>query len=463
MNRSTEPSNLTPFYFVNVVWGEEYRNYLLEYSLPSLLAPGNIPAIAGIRPARFLIATTAADWDIMRDTAIFGELEKYAEPVFLKLPPQGDRPYWAHSIIGHEMCCATAARDKAIRIFTAPDAVYSDRMVTRMHELSEQGVEVILKLVSPTVEAEAFFNVLDQMHLMPKVSARDTGHPLSFSGRELYSAAVRSMHSMTVVNEWRAPYFCGYVATPWWRVPGEDGIVLCGASWDLMLMDYRAIKQHDQSVLNERGFDGDYIMRTAGNLETFYAIRDSDDVHVVSWSANPQTIPKAHPFGKLGKAAAFRASFNSPNNNWLHRKLLFLPTRVHGAAISEKKWKAVEETALAELVCTVEPPSDIGKLFRGLSPELRNFSTIDQQIAACPLPWWRRNGCVWPLYRDYVMPTVARLVRLRSVLFLKLNEVLRQAKLALSGNPTARKWFGWQTRKLFARLLRRSFAESRPE
>ena len=54
---------MRPFYFVVVVWGREYRDYFLEYCLPSLLSPGNIPALDGKRPAKVLFATTAEDWD----------------------------------------------------------------------------------------------------------------------------------------------------------------------------------------------------------------------------------------------------------------------------------------------------------------------------------------------------------------------------------------------------------------
>ena len=39
----------------------------------------------------------------MRGTAIFHKLEKHAEPVYVELPPKGDRPYWLHSIVGHKI------------------------------------------------------------------------------------------------------------------------------------------------------------------------------------------------------------------------------------------------------------------------------------------------------------------------------------------------------------------------
>src|ERR1700677_927675 len=140
---------LRPFYFVVVVWGREYRDYFLEYCLPSLLSPKNIPVLDGRRPVKFLFATTAEDWDIMRGTAIFSTLEKHAEAVFLELPPKGDRPYWLHSIVGHKMCCDMTARDKAYRILVCPDTVFSEGAVELFHEVALDGAEVILSLTVP--------------------------------------------------------------------------------------------------------------------------------------------------------------------------------------------------------------------------------------------------------------------------------------------------------------------------
>jgi hypothetical protein len=136
------------------------------------------------------------------------------------------------------------------------------------HELTLIGAEVVLKLTARAVEEETFFDRLAEMGILPEISARDSGKPLVFSGRQLASAALRSMHSMSIVNEWQAPHFCGYAATPWWRVPSEDGIVVCGLFWDVLLIDYGAVKSHNGAILDDRGWDCDYIMLTIGDLET---------------------------------------------------------------------------------------------------------------------------------------------------------------------------------------------------
>ena len=232
-----------------VVWGQRFRNYLLEYCLPSLLAPGNIPSLAGQRPAKFIFTTTAEDWQAIQATAIFQTLKRYATPVFLELPQcPPDRPNWAHAVVGFKLYCDAVYREKAYRIFTTPDLIIPMEATARLHQLACEGVQAVFVNIPPIAE-ESFFERLGKMGLSPSITARDTGIPLVYSSRQLVSAALNSLHSMTVVNEWAAPYFCGYAAIPWWRVPGEEEIVLFGMSRDPILIDYSAVGQHDVSII----------------------------------------------------------------------------------------------------------------------------------------------------------------------------------------------------------------------
>jgi hypothetical protein len=414
MDYHNERVPLRPFYFVLVVWGREYRDYFLEYCLPSLLAPGNIPAVAKCRPSKYLIATTSDDWESMRNTAIFRELERYVDPVFIELPPcPPDRPYWMQNIVGHKLCCDIAFRDRAYRIFTGPDAIFADGAMGRLNELASAGTEVVFKLTVPSVKKEPFFEALTEFDMRPAVSARDTGKPLSYSGRQVASAAIRSMHSMSAVNEWQASYFCGYASTPWWRVPGEDGMIACGLFWDVLLIDYAAVKSHDSAILDDRGWDGDYIMRTVGSLKAIYLVRDSDDINAVSWSSNPTHLLRQYPFGSLGKGVAFRASYFGASFNSLHRTLLFFPTRIHGGPLNDK-WTAIEDLALQTLLTWIDPPINLERLFGNLPSKLNNYVGIDARIASCRLPWWRRNGLTWAACRFCLFPLIAFLFRLKA-------------------------------------------------
>lgn len=198
MRSEIERGSLPPFYLVVVVWGEQYRNYFLEYCLPSLLAPRNIPALTALRAAKYLIASTADDWEVMRSTAIFRELERHLTPVFIELPPKGQRAYWQHAIIGHQLCCDFAVNDKAYRIFTSPDAVFSDGTLERLHEIARDGAQAVLKLAMPVARTDLFVKTLHEMGLGPHVSARDTGTPLGV-------IAAPARETCTACDAWHVP------------------------------------------------------------------------------------------------------------------------------------------------------------------------------------------------------------------------------------------------------------------
>ena len=48
------------------VWGHRFIRQFLEFCLPTLLAPGNMPAIAGALPCRFVLLSSEADEPTIR-------------------------------------------------------------------------------------------------------------------------------------------------------------------------------------------------------------------------------------------------------------------------------------------------------------------------------------------------------------------------------------------------------------
>jgi hypothetical protein len=455
-----------PFCFIVVVWGEQFRNYFLQYCLPSLLAPGNIPALANSRGAEFIIATTSDDWAAMHRTAIFNELQHHATPVFLELPPQPpERPNWIHSVVGHQLCCEAVFRKKAYRVFTVPDYIYANGAIARLDQLATAGAQAVMINVQPRIAEEAFFANLEAMGLSPRTDSRDTGTPLVYSSRQLVSAALRSFHSMTVVNEWEAPYFCGYAATPWWRVD-EDGIIICGMGWNPLLIDYAAVSEHDVSLIETRGLDGDYDMRTIGHLKTIYAVRDSDEIYAASWSSLAYMAQplRRQRLGEWGKGTAFRASYYAPHFNWLHRALLFVPVRLHAGELG-KKWEETEQKAFRTLLRWLDPPPELRDLGRDLPSADREYEVLEAKIAECNLPEWRKSDTARRRKRNFMLLSAA--VLLHPIFFSFPNSPRmrwlisavqaggRQVLPALRGDKDARTWWFSRLQNVKTRSLRR--------
>jgi hypothetical protein len=449
------PPALRPFYIVTVVWGDEYRNFLLEYALPTLLSPRNIPSLRDVRPVRFLFATTSRDWDLISNTAIFRELEKYAEPVFLELPPKGDRPYWLQSIVGHKMCCEMIVRDGAYRIFTSPDALYSDGFLARLHEVALDGAQAVLAVVSPLTRSDLFFKALADMGLLPATSARDSGIPITILARQTVGLAMRAMHGLSRVNEWDASYFWGYAATPWWRIPGSEDAVISGNLWDLLLVDYSATN-YDGSILDVRGFDGDFIMHTVSKLETIYFVRDSDELHIVSWASLPEPPSHRHRFSNFFKGVAFRISAYRPVFNAFQRETLFMPTLVHSCPLGEET-DTTEQKALQTMAMWLDTPVEIERYSRRLPPHLRSYAGLQAKIEVCQLPWWRKNPVTWRITLRVIVPVARLWIRTREFCT-NVSNAAKRVMLALRGDTTSIEKLRWHGKRFLARALRRPLA-----
>jgi hypothetical protein len=67
------------------VWGEDFISKFFEISLPTLLAPGNVPALAAALPTRFVFLTRTRDERSFRDHAAFRRLDKLCAVDFLPI------------------------------------------------------------------------------------------------------------------------------------------------------------------------------------------------------------------------------------------------------------------------------------------------------------------------------------------------------------------------------------------
>src|SRR5947199_10813307 len=94
--------NLRPFYFIVVFWGEQFRNCLVDFCLPTMLSPNNIPVLVGGLGHKFIFCTTSEDWRALYETRIFGLLREYVEPYHIEIPaaPAG-RSGCEHMGVGH--------------------------------------------------------------------------------------------------------------------------------------------------------------------------------------------------------------------------------------------------------------------------------------------------------------------------------------------------------------------------
>ena len=394
-----------PFYFMAVLWGERFRNYFLDYCLASALSPGNIPALRTLPRSKFLIATPPADWAAMRETKIFRLLERYVDPVLIELPPcPPGRSSYQHMSIGHRIACDMAHRDKAYAVILTPDCMLSDGAVSRLQELARSGTQLVLTAALRFGE-EPFLAHLRSLDVLPDESHRNDGTPIAISSRQMVYAAINGFHSETLAYEWDAPGLMAISPAAWWRVPGEDGILLHSLSWAPLLLDYGAIGDHDTSTFDQWTLDGDYLYNNTQGLNRVHVVQNSDELFLSSWGplAEHEISKTRFPFERYLAGHFFKQSFYSGFFDPLKRKLFFLPVRWHSKPLNEK-WNAVERAAMRELLLWVAPADQKS------SAATARTAALGSKIKSLPLSALRITAYVW-IFRRRIAQYLGRAIR----------------------------------------------------
>src|SRR5438034_2153117 len=71
--------NKKPVRLITMAWGERYIDELVSLTLPALLAPNNLPALARLFPCELVIVTEAAWFGWLRQHPVFARLRQHCE------------------------------------------------------------------------------------------------------------------------------------------------------------------------------------------------------------------------------------------------------------------------------------------------------------------------------------------------------------------------------------------------
>ncbi len=350
-------SDLRPFHFNVVFWGDRFRRYLTDFCLPSLLSPNNIPCLGGGRRNRFIFCTTAEDQAALRRTPIFALLDRHIEPHFIEIPPAPPGLSGCeHMGVGHKLAAEMTHRERGYGVFLTPDLMMSDGSVTALERYARAGHRVVLSVALRFGEEPLFQNLTDMGIVREGESLSQAGRPLTVTGRQLVAAGIRSFHSETQRYDWESPSFTDFPAACWWRVPGEDGIVVHSLSWCPLLVDYAAVDRHDTSTFDTWTLDADYVYRNFGDVAGIHVVTDSDEVMLVSWAPladRAQSLSRSHlkslpGVGRWLKGAILRGVVTSGTFDSLKRRIFFLSVRWHSSDLTPV-WVETERRVMRTL------------------------------------------------------------------------------------------------------------------
>ena len=459
----------TAFHVVALVWGNEYIDPFLELSLPSLLAPGNIPSLGAVAPVVFKFFTQAADVPRLTADPTVEALRKVAEVRFETVDNLIKSDKYAVMRTCHREALQDAYLVRAAVVFVVPDAVQSDGSFATVAKVVQAGKRVVMVPSLRVVKESAAAQL--RRRYMPT-----PGEPVVASARELVRLGMSHMHPDCRTRFWDRKDFTPNPVTVQWKV-NNDGFILRGFHLHPLLSFPTHPSVHALSTL-----DDDLLLLACPDYNLFHVVEDSDDGFFVDLSPLPQEslAPVDAKFRKKHHGYVSDAYWHPqktkdrPNTVWrmarmspeftnLHHRRLFLhPMRVHAREISGRDIDAYhrvkEQSEAVALGVWIFLTLKRGRgafrrtIFSGISQRSVLRHSIERglswELFDKQAPWWLGLGLLRRLGRKRL---VSRLARARRTAFIEQSATVFGLRVAERGLRFRRRLRKYWHRKIYYR------------
>ena len=264
------------------VWGFDFIDQFLNVNLPTLLAPGNLPALAARLPTEFVFLTSERDRDALREHVAIRRLEDVCSVRFHlidDLITEGNHSTTVTLAYARVVREAGEAMLDTCFIFLVSDYVMADGSLGHVLDRMMAGASAVQTGNFQVVEDDA----------ARWLEKRLASHPiaLSLSSRELMQWAMSNIHPATAANIVNFPVTHNtHVNRLFWRV---DQDTLIGRFY---LMHMICIRPELADFIIGASCDYSFVpeMCPSGNIAV---MSDSDDYLVIEMQ------PRQHEAGFL--------------------------------------------------------------------------------------------------------------------------------------------------------------------
>src|SRR5262249_20131427 len=279
------------------VWGYRYVRQFLEVSLPTLLAPGNIPALAQALDCEFIILTSVDDQSQIAEHPAFARLSKVCRTSIRLID---------HLITdGNHSTTITIAYTEAIRsvgaamvdtcfFFLVSDYIVADGSLANAVARMRRGVSAV---VVGNFQVDG-----DEAEPSLREALRAAGAVLALTPRQLMRWALDHLHPATIANTVNIPLtHNSHTNRLFWRV---DGATVLGRFY---LMHMLCVRPELVEFTIGASCDYSFVpeMCPSGEVE---AITDSDECLIVEMQPRGHESaflrPGPHKIAALAKSLA---------------------------------------------------------------------------------------------------------------------------------------------------------------
>jgi hypothetical protein len=317
-----------PIYLSMVVWGSSFVAFFLEFCLPSLLADGNLPAIAKRTGSKFVLHTTAEDLAIIEASPVYHALIRCmtVEPRLIGYSIED-----AHLALArcHRETMHLADNHHVPAIFLSPDTIWGNGALAAVDRHLSSGKRVVFLLSMRLVKEDAEPYIRKTYNTPNRIA-------WEVSARELNALALRFLHPM--IEEYFFEPGRGTKLLPMalmWQGPNGDVLAHSFHQHPLLVYPRKRLAEFLQTI------DGDLVQHACPDPADHYVVQDSDEITVIELSKRSHHIPGLFEKGSTREVAdwALRGA------NSVHWRLITVPIRMHVHPIDAEEWRDVEEKA----------------------------------------------------------------------------------------------------------------------
>jgi hypothetical protein len=314
------------FDLTTCVWGPWHLDIMGQIMLPTLLAPGNLPALVAQYDVRYRISTTHTGKARIQALPVFKKLAA-AAMVDIVVGTDAEQPAPIHHVNWYHKAVQDARERGALCAFVPPDVAWANGTFDHMGAVMAAGklgtAMPYLRVISETCSSEM------------AVMAKSMNGTLSIPPGELVRLGLRHLHPLTA-----AAMAHGRHGRPslemLWRVPGE-GLLLRHMVRELFSFDPQHV------TLTHLWYAG-----TGCTGNDIHIVRDSDEMIMLSFAPLLKDIPIYIPDHSVDAIDLARSSLHPWNDSPLNGEFPRHHIRLHHGPVTESRWRRVERCSDVE-------------------------------------------------------------------------------------------------------------------
>lgn len=297
--------------FLEICWGDAFTRNFLNYGLPTLLSPGNLPAWSFRETATFILYAPAQDWHTMQQHPT---VHRLAEIMTVEWRPI-DRPKMGDDKYHHMGQCVSDAFNRARErcaglVLLAPDALFADGSFAHLANLIAEGRDLVMICGWHVNEDE----------ILPVLERDPETHVLNLSKTQCVRYINEFMHNGMKARFWNAARFTPGCSHIYKRLQNGSIQANCYHLHPLYLR--YPLKGVDFTLSSSGTFDSNYMQQHWEDRHNTEIVQDNSII-AFNWipALSPETLSvemNAKPYSEEQRRIVQKA-FEAKHTRPIHR------------------------------------------------------------------------------------------------------------------------------------------------